>query len=323
MLQYIGFVIYGFLITALAMPFIIKFLRNRGIVGIDKNKRIKQQVPELGGLGVFLFFLINIIIVLIIQKTVFHDISSPIAIFSLFAISISALVGILDYVLKLIDLQKVFLPLFAAIPFIILQPVGTDIVFPFIGHLEFGWFIYYIILVPLAFTGATNAINMLAGLNGLEMGNSAIVIGGLSILSFMTGKADALVIGLCALGPILGFLIYNIYPARAFPGDVGTFTAGSVIACIAILGKLEFFAVIMLIPNFIEFFLKIRSNFKAENFGREMAGVLHPPSKKNYSLTHLFFSEKKFDEPTIVYKLWAFQAVFVLLSIALYTWGGF
>jgi UDP-N-acetylglucosamine--dolichyl-phosphate N-acetylglucosaminephosphotransferase len=316
MLQYLPIIIYSFILSLIVYPLLISFLRSRNIVGVDKHKK-DVKVPELGGIGILLVLLTSMLVSVLLK----YPVSAELFLYSAVIIIIAAVVGLMDYTLNLIDLQKVFLPLLAGIPFFILQPVGTDIIIPFFGTIITGVLFYYII-VPIAFTGACNAINMLAGLNGLETGNGIIVIGGLTFLSYLTGNINGLVLGLASLGALAGFLVFNYYPAKIFPSDVGTFTMGAVIAIIAIITKLEFFAVVMITPQILEFILKLRSNFKAENFGKADGDVLTSPYTKSYSLTHLFFKEAKFNEQEIVQKLWVFQAVFVLLAVTLYYWGG-
>ncbi|MBS3055929.1 MAG: hypothetical protein J4473_00695 [Candidatus Aenigmarchaeota archaeon] len=316
MLEYFLIAFVGFAVTVGIMPVLSKFLKKKGIVSYDKHKNTGEQIPEWGGLGIFIGFVVSMLAASMLTGFI------QIIWISISIVFLCTVIGMLDYILHLMDLQKVMLPLLVAIPFVIIQPVSTEIVFPFIGTIDFGiW--YYIVLVPLAITGACNAINMLAGLNGLEAGNSLVILTGSTILFLIADNTNSLVLSIAMIGPIIGFLVYNKYPAKIFPGDVGTFAMGGLIAMVAIFSKLEFFIAIMMIPQFIEFFLKLRSRFKAENFGNIKGSILTSPYTAKYSLTHFFYSENRFNEKEIVYKLWIFQAVFILLAVSLFIWGGF
>jgi len=106
---------------------------------------------------------------------------------------------------------------------------------PFVGLIDFGIF-YSLVLVPLGITGAANAVNMLAGFNGLEVGMGMVAIGTLAIIAYLNGITTSLVILMAALGALVAALYYNWYPAKILVGDVGTLTIGAVVASAVIVG---------------------------------------------------------------------------------------
>jgi len=195
------------------------------------------------------------------------------------------------------------------IPFIGILPI--EFVFPF-GIISFG-IIYSLILVPIGVTGASNATNMLAGLNGLEAGLSTMILGTLAIIAFFTGRIEALIIALTMIGAILAFLKYNWFPAKIFGGDGLTLMSGASIAVVAILGHMEKIGILLLILFFIELYIKSKSKFQGESFGIPKGKYLLPPKKKK-SLTH-YFMYGKAKEKQIVLRILGVQLIICLLVL--------
>ena len=128
--------------------------------------------------------------------------------------------------------------------------VGSTIFVPFTNlTIDFGWgIIPFIILVYLALT---NSVNLTDGLDGLASGVSvSYLIGFLSlllliqptlsssVLAFEYGNLIMLIV--CVIGAVLGFMAYNIFPAKIFMGDTGSLALGGLIASLAVFTRLEF-----------------------------------------------------------------------------------
>ncbi len=91
-----------------------------------------------------------------------------------------------------------------------------------------------VILTVLYVFGAINAVNMEDGLDGLAGGLVCISVLGFAILSYLTYDKLALILSLCLLGAVSGFLIYNFSPASIFMGDNGSHFLGFMLAALAI-----------------------------------------------------------------------------------------
>jgi UDP-N-acetylglucosamine--dolichyl-phosphate N-acetylglucosaminephosphotransferase len=159
---------------------------------------------------------------------------------------------------------------------------------PIFGPVNFG-LAYPLIIIPVAIVGAANGFNMLAGLNGLEAGMGAIILGLMGYVSFVTGNPLISLIAFSAVAALLAFLVFNKYPAKIFPGNSLTYGIGALIAILAILGDMERIAAFLFIPYFAELLLKARYRFKLESTANvpQSDGTLLAP-ERTASLVHIF-----------------------------------
>ena len=103
-----------------------------------------------------------------------------------------------------------------------------------IGPIAFG------VVVFLVLAGATNAVNLTDGLDGLAAGSMAIALLAYVGMTFVvTGQRDLAILAACLMGACVGFLWFNSYPASIFMGDTGSFALGGAIAALAVMTKTE------------------------------------------------------------------------------------
>ena len=131
---------------------------------------------------------------------------------------------------------------------------NTRLIFPFFKNLipDLGWF--YVAFAVLVLVGATNAVNLTDGLDGLAISTFGVAAAAYTALAYVTGHAvlaDYLLLVRFApageltvfcgalVGASLGFLWYNSYPAEIFMGDVGSLALGGALGTVAILIKQE------------------------------------------------------------------------------------
>lgn len=115
-----------------------------------------------------------------------------------------------------------------------LVKLGYDAVYlPYVGEFSIGWFMIPLFAFAVVATG--NAVNISDGLDGLAGGLSAIAFAAFGLISIMQGHM--LLAGFCftVLGALLAYLWFNIYPARFFMGDVGSFALGTSLGVVAML----------------------------------------------------------------------------------------
>ncbi|GKX29077.1 phospho-N-acetylmuramoyl-pentapeptide-transferase [Vallitalea longa] len=120
----------------------------------------------------------------------------------------------------------------------------TEVFIPFSGGVSFdlGWF--YIPLVFIIMIGTVNSVNLTDGLDGLASGVTVLVATFFTVISIGI-KSDITPITCAAVGSLLGFLLFNTYPAKVFMGDTGSLALGGFVAATAIYLKMPIFLLIV------------------------------------------------------------------------------
>jgi UDP-N-acetylglucosamine--dolichyl-phosphate N-acetylglucosaminephosphotransferase len=211
---------------------------------------------------------------------------------------------------------RLLLAFAASVPLVVINAGTHSISAPYFGLINLGIF-YPLVIIPLAVAGVSTTYNFLAGFNGLESGQGILVLGFLSFVAYASGSAWLAVVGLCMVGALVGFYVFNKTPAKVFPGDSLTYAIGALIAGMAILGNFEKIALVVFIPYFIEIILKLRGGLKKHSFGiPNRRGNLKMPYKKVYGLEHLAIRVlgKGATERKVTYLIHAFQILFILIA---------
>jgi phospho-N-acetylmuramoyl-pentapeptide-transferase len=212
----------------------------------------KNGTPTMGGI----MMLISIIAILAIFAFKYHILILPIILIAGFGI-----VGFVDDRKKLVEhssdgisakTKMILLFVFSAI-FILLYlltfNLGTELMIPFLNEpfsLKTAIFIPFTLLVLL---GTSNALNLTDGLDGLCSGVSAIIMTFFTAIAIKNSDTPMIVLGAATVGATLGFLVFNIKPAKVFMGDTGSLALGAAIASTAIIMKMPIYLLIVaLIP---------------------------------------------------------------------------
>ena len=127
--------------------------------------------------------------------------------------------------------------------------IGTDTYIPILKiyiTIPIYFYIPFAIMVILA---TTNAVNLTDGIDGLSSSVSAIIITGLTVIGIMAGIKEISLFGSIVIGATLGFLMFNLHPAKVFMGDTGSLLLGGVISAIALYLKMPLLLIVIaLIP---------------------------------------------------------------------------
>lgn len=305
--------VVSFLVTFFLTPVLIRKLRAAGMVGVDVHKERKTRVAEMGGLAIIFGLSTGVFVSIPFFSNGF------IYLFAAFlVILITALIGICDDIFGVKQRVKAILPVFASIPLVVTQAGVHTMTIPFVGNVNFG-LLYPLVLIPLGVTGAANAFNMLAGYNGLESGLAAIACFFLGVVGILLGRLEVSILMFAMSGACLGFLKYNYFPAKVFPGDVGTFTMGTAIAAAVIIGNMETIGIIVLGPHVINGLITVFDLLRGkpiEKFSKVRGGVLVPPSTKYvYNLYYLLEKVFRLTEKKLVWVLWVLGFIFGLLGL--------
>ena len=110
----------------------------------------------------------------------------------------------------------------------------------------------YIPFAILVILGTTNAVNLTDGIDGLSSSVSAIILTCLTVIGMMLGQQEISVFGSIVIGAVLGFLMFNLHPAKVFMGDTGSLLLGGVISAIALYLKMPLLLLLIAIIPVIE-----------------------------------------------------------------------
>lgn len=314
----------GFSSTLIALPFVRRYLKSSGVIGIDQQKENKPKVASSGGVVVLFGFLTAVCFYIGLNSVLqIHGINLELVLAALASVSIISLIGLIDdinvngenEVLRdgLTQDVKGLLVLPAAFPLIAVGAGSWTMILPFIGRIDWG-LIYPLLLLPLGLLFVANVVNMLEGVNGLATGLSTITSASLGVMGYLTGSLEATIIGLVLSSCLLAFFIFNYYPASFLPGDSLTYLCGAGMFAAMVIGNMEKFGVMIFILWLLEFALKIRSRFNARSWGLlQEDGSLKNQHDKIYSVTHIFM-KFGFNEKQIVNSIMLIQLVICLFS---------
>lgn len=339
--------VFAFLLSLLLTKRWISMAKVRGIVGKDMNKYDKRKVADFGGIAPVAAIIMSIFLYIFFKTFLLKSSTHLIEILVLtLTLVLACIVGFTNDLLSvktgkdkeifaeivgkkitrgLGGWTSMLLTLPVAIPLVVINAGSDVITLPFLGRVWIG-LAYPLILIPLAIVGATNGYNLLAGYNGLESWLGIIIFFALGTMALITGQLWLTLIAAIIIFALAGFLVFNKFPAKVFPGDSLTFSLGALIACFAILGNMEKFALLIFTPYIVEGILKARSNFKAENFGLpQKDNSLEPPTKEIRSLTHFFLKFIKKIKPShkvyeheVVLALCALEIVLVIIGLIIF-----
>lgn len=271
-----------YFLTIRLIPKIKDMFVKANLYGIDMNKKSGEKVPEALGVVTGCLFLITLFLFIPVPFTnyIFNDINFPYNEFmeflaALLSICCMLLLGFADDVLDLRWRHKLLLPTIASLPLLMVYYINfnsTLIIVPKPLRPWFGlsvdlWVFYYLYMGMLA-VFCTNAINILAGINGLEVGQSLVI--SISILLFniieLSGdlwKAHqfSLYFMLPYIATSLGLLKFNWYPAQVFVGDTFCYLSGMTFAVVGIIGHFSKTTLLFFIPQIINFLYSVPQLF--------------------------------------------------------------
>jgi len=221
-------IIVPFLFVVAVIPFIKKVANHVGAMDIpDARKVHSKPMPRLGGLGIFMGFLLGYIL--------FGSMS-----LRMNAILIGSFIiivtGIVDDIKPIPAKVKFLFQVIAACVVAFYGEILLQDLSAFGFYIDFGVFSYPITI--LFIVGIINCINLIDGLDGLAAGLSSIYFITIGIVAVFWKNSFGLdvVITFIMLGATLGFLVHNFNPAKIFMGDSGSMFLGYIIAVIALLG---------------------------------------------------------------------------------------
>jgi len=299
-------------IVLVTMPAFIKFLKKLSFrqtiseYSLDDDQK-KAGTPIMGGI---LFIITPLIVTLITNPRAFLDIDTLIVMLAFAGYGIIGFID--DYLIAvkknnegLSPKAKLIMQAVLAIVFFLLY-MGhgkLEVHLPLSGitlHLGLGYFFF----AMLMFAGASNAVNLTDGMDGLCAGVTIIALIPFLIISLgMSETLPPLIIAL--IGALLGYLYYNKKPAKVFMGDTGALALGGILAAIAMVTKKEMALIVIAGVPVLETLSVILQVAAVKTIHRR----IFP-----YTPIHYSFRLKGMPEKSVVYLFWMAEAVFALLG---------
>jgi UDP-N-acetylglucosamine--dolichyl-phosphate N-acetylglucosaminephosphotransferase len=316
--------ILSFLVSLFVINFWIKKAKSIGLYWDDVHKKGEQKVAGSGGIAFVLAFTFGVLFYIAIQTFYFKSVLGSYQIFALLTcFLLVAGVGFIDDLLGwrkggLSMKSRIILVLFSAIPLMVINAGESTML-----GINFGIF-YPLFFIPLGIVATTTTFNMVAGFNGLEASQGIILLSALSLVLYLTGNPSFSLVVLISIFALIPFYLYNMNPAKVFPGDVLTYSIGALIGISAILGNIEKIAIFFFIPYILEVILKSRGKLKIPSFGKlKEDGTLQNRQDKFYGIEHvsIFLLNKmriKSTETNVVLLINAFQILIILLGMLLF-----
>ena len=198
----------------------------------------------------------------------------------------------------------------------------TRIGIPFFKNvlLDLGWF--YLPFVVLVLTGASNAVNLTDGLDGLAVGTTLVAVSFYTVVTYLAGNAvfakylqivyvegagEVTVFCGALLGAGMGFLWFNAHPASVFMGDTGSLALGAALGAVAVVAKHEILLVLVGGVFVIEAISVMIQVLSFRLTGRRV--FLMAP-------IHHHFEKLDWAEPKIIVRFWIVAIIFALLSLS-------
>lgn len=259
----------SFVVTAILGLITIPILKRLKVGQIErddgpKSHLKKQGTPTMGGI---MMIIANLILVM--GTFVYYSQTGEVELAKklipiLIATTGFGIVGFIDDFIKLVlkntkglkPSYKMFGLLIISVAYVLFLTnwinLGTETYIPILKtYIELPLMVYipFAIIVLLA---TTNAINLTDGIDGLSSSVCTIIITCLTIIGMINGTKEIAILGSIAIGSLLGFLLFNLHPAKVFMGDTGSLFLGGVIAAIALYLKMPLLLLVIALVPVIE-----------------------------------------------------------------------
>ena len=302
------------LVVALITTPVVKNLAVRiGAVDVPRDGRRMHDhpIPRMGGLAIFFGFLLSVV--------VFMDLDGQMR-GMLLGAAIIVVLGIFDDIYSLRAMFKfvvqIIAALVAALSGNVIEIVSNPNVFSSDLYWDLGWLAVPVTVVWIV--AITNAVNLIDGLDGLACGVSAISSMTLLVISLAISDGPVAVLMAALTGACLGFLPYNMNPAKIFMGDTGSTFLGFILAVVSIQGLFKLYTIISFAVPFLMLGLPIFDTCFA--FIRRIAHG-QSPMHADRSHVHHRLIDMGLNQKQAVAVLYIISAILGLSAVVLTTSG--
>jgi phospho-N-acetylmuramoyl-pentapeptide-transferase len=323
--------ITALLISFICGPWLIATLQRMQIgqsirkVGPESHF-IKEGTPTMGGA--------LILLAIILPTLLWADLTNLYIWVTLLVTAGYGIIGFIDDYLKIVHKNSdgisarqklIWQLLIAFVATLLLYNCGnfeTHLSLPFLKNVNPDLGVFYIPFAMLVMVGASNAVNLTDGLDGLAIGPIIIASGTFLLLTYLAGNAklsgylqitgvqgagELSILCGAMVGAGLGFLWFNSYPAQLFMGDVGSLSLGGSLGTIAVITKNEFVLVIVGGIFVIEALSVIVQVISFRYWGRRVFRM---------APIHHHFELKGWPEPKIIVRFWIVSIILALIALS-------
>ena len=301
------------LVSFVSTPVVKALAQKMGAVDVPKDARRMHDhpIPRMGGLAIFFGFMLSVLVFLPLTEQLRG---------MLLGASLIVVLGILDDIYALSAKLKFVVQIVAALIAVSQGNVITVLSNPNIFSDDPFWDLG-ILSVPVTvlwIVGITNAVNLIDGLDGLACGVSTISSMTMLVIALVVAEADVAIIMAALAGACIGFLPYNLNPAKIFMGDTGSTFLGFVLAVVSVQGLFKYAAIIsfavpflmLALPIFDTCFAIIRRVSKGQS-----------PMSPDRSHIHHRLIDMGFSQKQAVAVLYVISAILGLSAVVLTTSG--
>ena len=239
----------AFITSLCSIPFIIKFACSRNLYDPISHRKVHtEKTPRIGGIGIFLAFLLGVVLVNFSHL-------NGVSVMFLLSTGVLFIAGLYDDIYGLRPLFKLAAQICSASLFAIFVNSFSSVIIPLVDY-----------TLPLQNSGpiltvfwivaASNAINLIDGVDSLAGGVSFIASLSMGIYFLLSGSVLPSIVAFALAGGLTGFLVHNFPPAKIFMGDSGSLTIGFILAVLPLLDdkqadnphSLLFLLTVLLVP---------------------------------------------------------------------------
>lgn len=317
--QLVAYVVLALLaalvISFLMTPVVKTFAYKVGAIDVPKDGRRmhKEPIPRLGGLAIFMGFMVSILLFVNIRGN--QQMQSI-----LLGAVIIVVLGVVDDIMALPAMLKFVVQIVAAlIPALngvtilaFSNPnIFSDRLYWVLGSLSVPFTVIWIVAI-------TNSVNLIDGLDGLADGVSAISATTMLVIALLYSEAQVAIVMAALVGACVGFMPYNLNPAKMFMGDTGATFLGYILATMSIQGLFKYYAVISFVVPFLILGLPIFDTSFA--FIRRIAHGQSPMHADRGHIHHRLI-DMGLNQKQAVATLYVISAILGLSAVVLTTGG--
>ncbi|MCI2055830.1 MAG: undecaprenyl/decaprenyl-phosphate alpha-N-acetylglucosaminyl 1-phosphate transferase [Oscillibacter sp.] len=240
--------VIALVLSFLMTPVVKTFAYKVGAIDVPKDARRMHHVPipRLGGLAIFIGFMVSILLFTDVRGD--HQMQGI-----LMGAVIIVILGVVDDIMPLPAMFKFIVQIVAAlIPTmhgVVIHVISNPNLLSDNPYWNMGWLSIPVTVIWIV--AITNSVNLIDGLDGLANGVSAISATTMLVIALLVSESQVAIVMAALVGACVGFMPYNMNPAKMFMGDTGATFLGYILATISIQGLFKFYAIISFAVPFL------------------------------------------------------------------------